>query len=64
MDIVDILSVIDKEFSVSIYAYLALKWPEPRLFYIGKDESIGTETNFIDPRLVEKVQSVFPNFPA
>ena len=32
MTVLDILSVNDKDFSVSIMAFLGIQWPEPRLF--------------------------------
>lgn len=48
LTILDVLSVNDKDFSISVYAYLGIRWPEPRLIGINgqnlskfSDERIG-----------------------
>ncbi|TRY77326.1 hypothetical protein TCAL_06961 [Tigriopus californicus] len=61
LTILDVLSVNDKDFSISVYAYLGIRWPEPRL--IGKngqklstysDERLGVPIT-VDPAFLSSV---------
>lgn len=53
LSILDILSVNDKDFSISIYAYLGIRWPEPRLVdESGKNWSTLEMPFTLDPGFV------------
>ncbi|TRY76187.1 hypothetical protein TCAL_14752 [Tigriopus californicus] len=61
ISILDILSVNDKDFSISIYAYLGIRWPEPRLLDQSRRNWSKTHTDqletpvTLDPAFISSV---------
>ena len=48
MDVMDIMSVNDQDFTVSIYTHMALRWVEPRIYVDGKNTSSLKMLNAVD----------------
>ncbi len=53
MDVMDITSINDQDFTISIYTHMALRWTEPRIYSNHKDNATLPMVNALDTQFKE-----------